>query len=130
MSKPADAQKKDREELIAFKSSLAHSVRSMLDDFSRVRKNQVEKARNERRAVLLEIKNQVAGMHKGLSQDKGEEKVEKEIIPEIIPDIVATEAPVAAAEQKQEEKEDWPSETFLPVKSKKTSTKTKQTKKK
>ncbi|HWR11658.1 MAG TPA: hypothetical protein VN445_07545 [Rectinemataceae bacterium] len=129
MSKPADAKKKDREELIAFKSNLAHSVRSMLDDFSRVRKNQVEKARNERRAVLLEIKNQVAGMHNGLSQEKGEEKAEK-AENEIVPGIVATEAPAATAEQKQQEKEDWPSEAFVSMKPRKSPIKTKRMKKK
>jgi len=136
VSKPDDLKKIDREELTAFRSNLAKNVRSMLDGFSRVRKDQVEKARNERRAALLEIKNQVAGIHKGLPQDKVEElpqdKVEElpqdkveELPQEIVSEIVTPEAPFVVAEQEEPEKEDWPNEPSLPVKTRKKYTRTK-----
>jgi len=75
MKNPAEGQKSDGTELADYRSNLARSVRSMLDEFSRARKSQVEMARNERRAALLEIRNQVTDIRNGSSRASEEEKV-------------------------------------------------------
>ena len=64
MNKLADMEKKDREERMAFQANLTSDVRSMLADFSKARSNMARIARDERKAFLLEIKNQVTNLRK------------------------------------------------------------------
>ncbi len=91
MSKLADMGKNGCEERMAYKTNLANDVRSMLADFSSAQKSQAERARNERRAFLLEIRNQVAGLRKVAPQDKDEEK-------ERVPPVMVAEPTEIAAE--------------------------------
>lgn len=63
MGKQADGVNYDHEEGMAFRSSLATDVRSMLADFSQARRDQAEKARSERKAFLHAIKNKVSDLN-------------------------------------------------------------------
>lgn len=63
MGKQADGVNYDHEEGMAFRSSLASDVRSMLADYSRTRKDEAEKARDERRAFLRALRNQVMDLN-------------------------------------------------------------------
>lgn len=63
MGKQADGVNYDHEEGMAFRSSLATDVRSMLADFSQTRRDQAEKARSERKAFLHAIKNKVMDLN-------------------------------------------------------------------
>lgn len=62
MGKQADEVNYDHEEGMAFRSSLATDVRSMLADFSKTRKEQTEKAQSERKAFLHTLRNHVTDL--------------------------------------------------------------------
>ena len=158
MKNPAEGQKSDGTELADYRSNLARSVRSMLDEFSRTRKTQVEMARNERRAALLDIRNKVTDIRNGTSRASEEEKVQvddffRSVVTGIqvgIDSAIIDEAPAAPAEPVEVQetpvsiestteavqpevprKEDLPGEVFLSATSrKKTGSKNKQPKKK
>ncbi len=98
MSKLADMGKNGCEERMSYKTNLANDVRSMLADFSSVQKRQAERARNERRAFLLEIRNQVAGLRKVAPQDKEEEKELVPLVTVAEPTVIAAEPAVMTAE--------------------------------
>jgi len=63
VGKQADGVNYDHEEGMAFRSSLATDVRSMLADFSQTRRDQAEKARSDRKAFLHAIKNKVMDLN-------------------------------------------------------------------
>jgi hypothetical protein len=63
VGKQTDGVNYDHEEGMAFRSSLATDVRSMLADFSQARRDQAEKARSERKAFLHAIKNKVSDLN-------------------------------------------------------------------
>ena len=68
MSKLADVGKKDRDERVAYQSTLAVDVMSLLADFSKVRRQQAQKASDDRKAALLAIKNRVAALRQVTQQ--------------------------------------------------------------
>ena len=98
MNNLADVKKQSREERMAFRSNLASDVRFMLADFSGVRREQAQKARNERNALLLDIKNQVAGLRKATPQDKKKARVLN---------VKAAKPPVTAKEPRGKKEKRW-----------------------
>jgi len=91
INKLADMEKKNREERIAYQSSLTSDVKSMLADFARARIEKARIASDQRKALLLEIRKQVAGSRKPVCQP-----VVTAIKPKAVKPIVAVPAKAKA----------------------------------
>ncbi len=68
MKKLAEAEKKHCAKRVAFQTNLTVEVKSMLTEFSKTRRELARIASEERRALLLEIRKQVAGLRTLTSQ--------------------------------------------------------------
>jgi hypothetical protein len=64
MSKLAEVEKQDRAERITFQANLTSDVRSMLAEFSKARRDMARKAMEMRKALLLDIRQQVTDLRK------------------------------------------------------------------
>lgn len=106
MTKLADTEKNDRAERVTFQANLTSGVRSMLSDYSKVRRQQAEDARKERQSLLLEIRNQVSDLRQATAKAKDElckhkgQATVKPVVAAAAPKVAAVVKPVVAAAPK------------------------------
>jgi len=93
MKKGSDVEINEHDDRIPFKSNLAQDVRSMLAEFSRNRRDQAEKSRIERKAFILDIKDQVASLCKVTPKEKEEVKETIVKVAAPLPTLILEPAP-------------------------------------